>query len=119
MTKRPEFVSPKSAKNSGGWKPVQGSKFPDIFDFKKTPQFEGHVSQVKKVSIRRGKKLVQSRIAYIVDKDGVLWGVWESAALGALFSSMKKGQQVRIRYNGLKKIRGQKNPMKDFSSWTR
>lgn len=105
---------------SGGWRPVAGSKFPDIYDFaKKKKPLIGIVSSVKTVSIRRGKKLVQSRIAYIVDSDGVLWGVWQSAALEGFFQQMKKGQEVKIEYRGLKKIKGQKNAMKDFITFTR
>lgn len=102
-----------------GWKPIAGSRFPDIFDFKKKKELVGHVSQVKTVSIRRGKKLVQSKIAYIVDSDGVLWGVWQSAALEGFFGEIKKGMEVKIQYRGLLKIKGQKNPMKDFVTFAR
>lgn len=98
------------------YKIVQSGSFPDIYDFTKHNVLEGTVSQIKTVTTRRGKKLDKSRIAYIANTDGEVFGVWESAALREFMGQIKKGDEVFIRFNGLKKIKGQKNPMKDFTT---
>lgn len=102
-----------------GFKRVLTGNFPDVFDFRTTATLQGTVSEIKNVQTKRGKKMVESRIMYVADKDGALYGVWESAALAGLFNELgknPKGRKVWIHYKGEKKIKGQANPMHDFET---
>lgn len=48
-------------------------------------------------------------------KDGEVYTVWQSAALGVLFDEDYTDVEVWIRYDGLGKKKGKKNPPKLFT----
>jgi hypothetical protein len=99
-----------------GFVRVTMGNFPDIHEFKKTPMLIGTITELKTVETKRGKKLVESRIAYVADENngGELKGVWESAALHGFFDQVKVGDRICLIYKGMKPIKGQKNPMHDY-----
>lgn len=48
-------------------------------------------------------------------KDGEVFTVWQSAALGILFDEDYEGVEIWLRYDGLGKKKGKKNPPKLFT----
>lgn len=65
------------------------------------------------------KKFKMQRNAVIEQLDGAgTVTVWESAGTRALFD-LKKGALIAITFNGFRKIKNRKEPMKDFTVATK
>lgn len=98
-----------------GFKQITGD-FAPKWDFKKNPELQGTVFEIKAVAgKRKGKnKRKDSRVMTIADSNGEIHAVWHSAGLNGLFDTAEKGSEVYIRYVGLKKIAGKPQPMKEF-----
>ena len=104
----------KGASLPKGFKAISG--FGGSWDFKKERVLIGNVVGFKTIDSQykddRGKPKKQ-RIATIRRADKTEVSVFESGALRPLFD-LKKGTKVAIVFRGLKKIKGRKQPMKDF-----
>lgn len=103
------------SKVPAGMRQVQTGGLPPFHDFSKHRELDGKVVAVRKFKDRWGNK---KRSMDIADSDGVLCSVTESAALRGLFNQAKIGKRVVIRFLGSKKIKGRKNPMKQFECYT-
>lgn len=103
-----------TAKLPKGFKAISG--FGGSWDFKKEKVLVGVVVSFKTIDSQykddRGKPKKQ-RLATIRRADGSEVTVYESGALKPLFD-LKKGTKIAIAFRGLKKIKGRKQPMKDF-----
>lgn len=97
-----------------GFKAISG--FGGSWQFKTEKTLVGSVVGFKTIDSQykddRGKPKKQ-RIATIRRADGTEVSVFESGALRPLFD-LKRGTKVAIIFKGLKKIKGRKQPMKDF-----
>jgi len=74
---------------------------------------------VRDVELIIGKKKEQMRCMEIQQKkSGVRYTLWESAALGELFESIKdtgEGPEIYVRFDGYGKKKGKNNPPKLFT----
>ncbi len=97
-----------------GYETIAGSFGGQQWDVEKMPNLEGIVDKNKDdltVGSGRNKK-TQSLVE--VKTDSGTYTVWKSAALYAFFDEVEEGDSVCLIYQGLRKIAGQKNPMKDI-----
>lgn len=103
-----------TAKLPKGFKAIAG--FGGFWDFKKEKVLVGVFVGFKTIDSQykddKGKPKKQ-RVATIRRADGSEVSVFESGALRPLFD-LKKNTKVAIAFRGLKKIKGRKQPMKDF-----
>lgn len=102
---------PKRASNTGTSKRVYrkvatgGSQF---VDWKKTKLVEGVVKGFRKYTY---KKKQRELMEVANESTGEIVALGRYAALDNLFDIAKKGDAVRVKLTGRKKIKGQKNPM--------
>lgn len=89
------------------------------WDFRETPTLQGTIQAFTQHMSRKfrdeetGRAKIQRRCA-LVDKNGVLWWVWESAGLGALYD-LKEGAEVFIAYRGDMPVEGRDKLMHMFT----
>lgn len=98
-----------------GYERVQSGDFAQAHDFKKWPVLEGEVLGIKTLTQGKGKEKREVRLA-VVHRGDVPVTLWESAALGSFFDQVKIGDRVYVKFDGLIKLRGRKQPMKAFTS---
>lgn len=103
---------PKSTSNSGkrAWKDVAtgGSQF---VKWSAGKIIEGVVKGFREYKFKKEKR----RLMEVADMStGEVHAIGEYAALSNLFSTAKKGDEVRIKLIGKKKMKGGKNPMLQF-----
>lgn len=103
-----------ASKLPAGYESVQGAGFPDNHDFEKSPILQGTVTDVKTVSVKKGRKMEDTQLMTVADSDGVISAVWNSAGLKELFSKVKKGDSVFIEFLGMIPLKG-KQSMKKYS----
>lgn len=102
---------PKQQSNTGTGKRVYkkvstgGSQF---VDWKKTKLVEGVIKGFRKYVYKKKKRELME---VANEKTGEIVALGHYAALDNLFSMAKKGDAVRVKLMGRKKIKGQKNPM--------
>lgn len=126
MATKAKAKAPQGIASPKGFTRVSTGNFPDSYDFKINATLTGTVTEIKTVTTTKKEKgkMVRSstRIAYVVDSEGVVHGLWEKAALRGLFDALEKkkkkgvGSRVWITLRGMKKIPGQKQPMYDFDT---
>lgn len=80
---------------------------------KKGQEVEGIVTAIKKPD------KAESQIMEIDTLDAKQIAVWESAGLRALFKPDIIGKQVKIRFEGMMKLKGKKQSMKVFKAWVK
>jgi hypothetical protein len=73
---------------------------------------------VRTVESGTGKNKRESRVVTIKSDDGVLFDVWESAALRGFFEKIEDGMSVAIAFQGYRDI-GRPQPMKVFQAGIR
>lgn len=85
-------------------------------DFYVEPIVQGEVVEIKDIPKAPPKIKRDTRVMVLKTKAG-LRTVWDAAQLHGLFDMGKKiiGKAVFIQFTGTKKIKGQRNPMKEFS----
>lgn len=108
MKKKVNPVLPKgfTAISFGGqsWKPE-----------KPGDQIIGKLTGVKSVDLPKNGRIPARTVAvYSLTTDEGARDVWESGGLKAL-ANVKKGQTVCIVFLGMKKLKGQANPMRDYA----
>lgn len=107
-----------------GYKIVSNAGFAPSHDFEKEPTLQGSIVRIDERTFKEGtKNEYTARVATIEKDDGKTVAVWESTALRSLFDSCYEGsgkkrkfvaQDVIIHFEGLLKIKGQAQPMKNF-----
>lgn len=108
-------ISKKSAKQMhldlpAGYIAVQSGSFAPTHDFVAEPELEGVVTELKEV--KKGGKIKNDTAVMTLDTAYGPKSVWRAAQLTVLFDAENIiGKTVYIRYDGDKKIPGQKNPM--------
>lgn len=86
------------------------------WDFEKKKVLRGVLVNIKVVKTPKNKNKKTSQLMVVREESGNLLQVWESAALEGLFSEVKKGYSVFIRFDGYgEKVKG-RNPMKLFTT---
>lgn len=98
-----------------GYTELVGTRAP-IWQPKAVSEFiEGTVIDDKIVKSKKGRKSISSRLLTLASETGTN-AVWVSAALEQILGAEKsvKGRTFMIVYEGLRKIKGQGNPMKVF-----
>lgn len=110
------MAKPKSSGSRipAGMRQVQTGGLPPFHDFSKHKELDGKVVTIRTFKNRWGRK---QRSMDVADENGVLCSVTESAALRGLFDQAKKGKRVVIRFLGAKKIKGRKNPMRQYECY--
>ena len=99
-----------------GFERTQSGSFPPNHDFKAHPILQGRVVEIRSTPQKRGKKTEEVKILYVAESDtGEIVAVWESFALESLFAQVKKGDEIFLRFNGVKKMKGKKT-LKDFDA---
>lgn len=85
-------------------------------DWDAMPELIGEWGGVRTISVKRGRKTEEQRLATVRDEaDGVLYTVWESALLTPLFEEAEQGDRVAIKYLGLGKAKPGQNPPRLFN----
>lgn len=97
-----------------GYQQVQSGGRAPFHDFKTSPILEGKIVGMHSFTDRWKNK---KQIMEIASKEtGEVTAVSESAALTGLFKQAKKGAMVWIRFDGLVKIKGRKQPMRQYTT---
>lgn len=120
QSKAPKGYAPISIPK--GYSELLGGDVADIWKPRTRGEFiAGEVISDKVVETKQGRKKLSSRLLTLRDIDGIVQSVWVSAALKRVFDEYKtvKGRNFLIAFQGLKKIKGQGNPMKDFRVFER
>lgn len=110
---------PKQKRNSGnaipaGYTQVQSGDRAPFHDFQKQKTLEGKVIGRHSFTDRWKNK---KDILEIADAStGEITAVSESASLKGIFKRAKKGSDVFIRFDGLVKIKGRKQPMRQYTT---
>lgn len=89
---------------------VEG-QFGNTHNFEAEPLLIGKCTGIATVKTSNGKQQIMS----IQKADGSLAGVWQSFMLKNLFKMKPVKKQVFIRFEGTRKIKGRKEPLKLFS----
>lgn len=99
-----------------GYAPIHAD-FGVKWDYESQPLLEGVIDgELREVESGTGKNKRVSRIMSIRTDAGVLYDVWDSAALRGLFDQAEVGQRVAIAFQGYREIAGRSQPMKLFSA---
>lgn len=99
------------------YRKISGGSFPENWDYKKNPLLVGKVTEKKKVPFKRGKKTEEVFVVSVAQQDtGEIVTVWESHALGAFMDEVKQGDEVKIEFKGVRKMKGKKT-LKDFDAF--
>ena len=113
MAKKQAIATSSAVSNSpipAGFTAVKGGEFAPIHDFIKNKVAQGVVSDKKIVKVKRGKSLVDVNVITISDKNtGEQTSIWESSALEGLMAEVKSGDEVFVRFNGVKALKGRKS----------
>ena len=86
-------------------------QFGNMHNFEAEPLLLGKCTAITPVKTKNGKQ----KIMTIQKEDGSLAGVWHSYMLHDLFERKPLKRQVYIRFEGVRKVKGRKEPMKLFS----
>lgn len=99
-----------------GYQEIVGTRAPVWNPKAKGEYIAGSVVEDKVVKTKKGKKQITSRLLTLKDTDGSVQAVWVSAAIEQVLGQEKtvKGWNLMIVFEGLRKIKGQGNPMKVF-----
>jgi hypothetical protein len=98
-----------------GFTAIKSGGFAPIHDWKKNPLLRGIVQAVRTSDQKRGGKIVPVKILEVADSEtGEMTSVWESYALAGLLEAAKVGDEVFIRFEGVKKLKGKKT-LKEFT----
>lgn len=106
MSARSERSQPKlpQVKLPKGFKIVAGNGFAKTFFFESPgDEIQGEVKEVRDLTY--SKK--QRKIMTIENSDGI-FSIWDSAQLLPLMESVEEGDEVYIRFDGMKKLKGKK-----------
>jgi hypothetical protein len=104
-----------SAALPAGFAPVTAGSFPATHDFKRESTLRGIVQEKKTVPQRRGSKTEEVPLLVVANSEtGELTSVWHSAALSGIMEQADKGDEVFIRFDGVKKLKGKKT-LKQFT----
>lgn len=86
------------------------------WDFGVRPSLAATVKKVKTVTVTRKDEEVDCRLAVVVDPEGELFLLWESANLERFFDDLKPGMQILVNYTGEADLGGSKK-MKMFDAF--
>lgn len=99
-----------------GFKPIKGLS--QSWDYENESPLDGKIVEFHSVESQykndQGKKKMQRNCVVARASDGRLITVWESAGTRPLFD-LKVGTRVWIHFDGLRKVKGRKQPMKVFT----
>jgi hypothetical protein len=99
-----------------GFKAISGGGMAQTWDYMRQKTLVGTIKSFHTVASSykddKGKPKKQ-RNAVVEQKGGEQVTVWESAGTRPVFD-LKKGAKIAIVFRGLVKIKGRKEPMKDF-----
>jgi hypothetical protein len=98
-----------------GYSEISGTRAPIWSPKYKGELIEGIVTEDRVIKTTKGRKKIESRLL-ILSGDTGSNAIWVSAALKQILDAEKtvKGRTFMIVYEGLRKIKGQGNPMKVF-----
>lgn len=92
---------------------MQSGGLAPFHDFAKEKVLLGTVVKLRSFVDRwKNKKQVME----IATSSGEIVAVSSAAALKGMFAIAKKGKKVWIRFDGLKKIKGRKQPMRQYTT---
>lgn len=99
-----------------GYQELSGSQAPIWAPKAKGEFLEGTVTEDRNVDSKKGKKKISTRLLVLQEPEGTHKGIWCSAAIQQVIGKEKsvKGWKLMFVYEGLRKIKGQGNPMKMF-----
>lgn len=106
MPVRKEKVQPKMPKVElpKGFKIVAGNGYAKSFFFEDIGDtLQGVVKEVRKIKYQ-GK----ARQIMTVENDEGIFSIWDSAQLLPLMETVEEGEEVYIRFEGMKKLKGKK-----------
>lgn len=107
--------APIEAQLPDGYTPVSAGSFGETWDYEAHNTLTGTVSgPVVEMELGNGKNKRTARFVTIIGADdGVIYTVWDSAALHSFFDVLTDGLEVSIVFRGFVDV-GKELPMKSF-----
>jgi len=101
-----------------GFAPVMNGEFGEEWEYTATPLLVGAiVGEIRSMVVGKGRSAHETKVVNVAnDEDGVIYAVWESAALRGWFEAIGKvpeGTRVAVAFQGYRDV-GKPEPMKVF-----
>lgn len=95
-----------------GYTEVASAQVP-LQDWEKNPVLEGEVISIKNITYKKKETQIMS----VRNVDGHMRAFWRSKALEDLFSVVKPGMHIFVKYEGRKKIKGGQSFLEFRAGW--